>query len=102
LGGREVWKDWEGGTIGRILLPVMNVFLQLHVHCVSYHSGDYRTERLVLSITDVLHVVQITINISIYFCCSSCENPRQKPFWDTNTGTRISSDRDETHTKCMS
>jgi hypothetical protein len=90
LGGREVWKGWEGG---RILSPVMNVFLQLHVDCVSYHSGDYRTERLVLSITVVLHVVQIYINMSIYY--SVVHHPRQKPFWDTNTATMISSDRDD-------
>jgi hypothetical protein len=52
LGGRE---DWEGG---RILSPIMNVFLQLHVDCVSYF-GNYLTERLVHSITVVLHVVKI-------------------------------------------
>jgi hypothetical protein len=45
--------------------PVINVFLQLHVDCVRYHSGDYRTERLVHSITVVLRVVQIHINTSI-------------------------------------
>jgi hypothetical protein len=65
LEGREVLKDWEGGRIGRILSPVMNVFLQLHVLCASYHSSDYRTERLVRNIAVVLHVVQIHINISI-------------------------------------
>jgi hypothetical protein len=58
--GRE---DWEGGCIGRILSPVMNVLLQLHVDGVSYHSGDCRIERLVHSIT----VVQIHINIGIYY-----------------------------------
>jgi hypothetical protein len=42
VGGREVWMDWEGIKIGRILSPVMNVFLQLHVDCVCYHSDDYR------------------------------------------------------------
>jgi hypothetical protein len=67
LGGREVWKAWEGRSIGRTLSPVMSVFLLLHIHCECYHSGDYRTERLVLSITFVLHVVQIHINISIYY-----------------------------------
>jgi hypothetical protein len=36
LAGRKVWKDWDGGSI---LLPVINGFLQLHVDCVSYHSG---------------------------------------------------------------
>jgi hypothetical protein len=51
LGGR---KD------GMILSPVMNVFSQLHVHCVSYHSGDYRAERLVHSITVVLHLIGMT------------------------------------------
>jgi hypothetical protein len=59
----EVWKDWEGG---RILSPVINGLLQLHVGCASYHSSDYRTERLVHCIT-VLHVVQIHINICIYY-----------------------------------
>jgi hypothetical protein len=66
LGGREVWKDWDSGRIGRMLSPLKNVFLQLHVQCVGYHSGDYRTERLVRSIP-VLHVVQIHININIYY-----------------------------------
>jgi hypothetical protein len=33
----------EGGSI---LSPVINLFLQLHVDCVSYQSGDYRTECL--------------------------------------------------------
>jgi hypothetical protein len=60
VGGR---KDWEGGML---VSPVVNVFLQLHVDCVSYHSGDYRRERLVLSATVVLQVVQMLINISIY------------------------------------
>jgi hypothetical protein len=67
LGDREVWKDWEGGRIGRMLSPVMNGFLQLQVHCVSYHFGDYRTKRLVHSFTGVLHVVQIHINITLLF-----------------------------------
>jgi hypothetical protein len=40
LRGREVWKDFKGGKIGRNLSPIMNVFLQLHVDCVRYHSGD--------------------------------------------------------------
>jgi hypothetical protein len=44
----------------------MNVFLQIHEHCVSY-SGDYCTESLVHSITVVLRVVQIHINVSIYY-----------------------------------
>jgi hypothetical protein len=66
LGGWEVWTQWQGERVSRILSPVMNVFLQLHVCCVSYHSGDYRTERLVHSITVVIDVVQIHINISIY------------------------------------
>jgi hypothetical protein len=59
-------SDWEGGCIGRILSPVMNVFLQLHIDCISC-SGDCRTERLVHSITVVLHVVQTHINIGIYY-----------------------------------
>jgi hypothetical protein len=33
LGGLEVWKDLKGRTIGRILSPVINVFLQLRVDC---------------------------------------------------------------------
>jgi hypothetical protein len=65
LGGEEVWNDWEGGRMGRILSPVMNVFLQLHIHCICYHLGDYYAERLFLSITVVLHVVEIHINVSI-------------------------------------
>jgi hypothetical protein len=42
---------------------------QVHVDCVSYHSGDYCTERLVHSITVVFHVVQIhtRINTSRYY-----------------------------------
>jgi hypothetical protein len=35
------WEDWEGGRILMILSPVMNVFSQLYIHSVSYHSGDY-------------------------------------------------------------
>jgi hypothetical protein len=64
LGCREVWTEWQGERIGRILSPVMNVFLQLHSCCVSYHTGDYGTERLVHSINVV---VQIHINIRIYY-----------------------------------
>jgi hypothetical protein len=77
----------------RILSPVMNVFLQLHVDCVSYHSGDYRTERLVRSIT-VLHVVQIHINISIYYSVVHHVRILDKNR-DMNTATMISSDRDD-------
>jgi hypothetical protein len=62
----QVWKDWEGGRIPRIVSPVINVFLKFHVECVSYLSGDYCKERLVHSIT-VLHVVQIHINITLLF-----------------------------------
>jgi hypothetical protein len=51
-----------------ILSPVMSVVLLLHIHCVCYHSRDYRTETLVLSITLVLLFVQIHINISKYYC----------------------------------
>jgi hypothetical protein len=40
----------------------MYIFLQIHVDCVSYHYGDYRTERLVHSI----NVVQIHIHRSTY------------------------------------
>jgi hypothetical protein len=53
LGGREVWKDWEGARIGSIFSPVINEFLQLHVDCECYVSVDYNTERLVHSITVV-------------------------------------------------
>jgi hypothetical protein len=49
----------DGGD-GWFLSPVINLCLQLHVDCVSY-SGDYRTERLVHSISVVLHVVQILL-----------------------------------------
>jgi hypothetical protein len=60
------------------------VYLQLRVDCVSYHSGDYRTERLDDSITHVLHVVQIHINASIY--CSVVHHVR---ILDNNlSGTR--------------
>jgi hypothetical protein len=89
LGSLEVWKDWEGGRFSRMFSPVINVFLELHVDCLCYISIDYRTERLVHSIT----IVQIRINISTYIyiyillCCSSCP---QKHFWDTNTATMFS------------
>jgi hypothetical protein len=46
----------------RLFSPVINVFLQLHVDCVCYISVEYRTERLVHSIT----LFQIHINVSIY------------------------------------
>jgi hypothetical protein len=49
------------------LYSLMNVSLQLHEQCVGYNSSDNRKERHVLSITVVLHVVQIHINISIYY-----------------------------------
>jgi hypothetical protein len=62
LGGREVSSDWQDGRIGRMFSPVINIFLQLHVDCVCYISVDYRTERLVDSIT----IVEIHINISTY------------------------------------
>jgi hypothetical protein len=83
--------------IGRILSPVINVFLQHHVDCVSYYSGVCRTEGLVHSTTVVLHVVKIHMNIYYYilFCYSSCENPQQKPFCDTNTASMISYERDD-------
>jgi hypothetical protein len=77
---------------GRNLSPVINGLLKLHVDCVWYVSRDYRTERLGHSIT----VVQIHVNISTYIyicillCCTSCENPPQKHFWDTNTATMFS------------
>jgi hypothetical protein len=57
----------EGGCIGSMLSPLMNVLLQLHADCVNYHSDDCRIGRLVLSITVVLQVVEIYI-ISIYYC----------------------------------
>jgi hypothetical protein len=50
-----------------MLLPKMSVLLQLQADCVSYQSGDCCIERLVHSITVVLHVVQIQINIGIYY-----------------------------------
>jgi hypothetical protein len=96
LGGREVWKYWKGGRFGTILSPVMNVFLELHEDSICYLHGDSRTERLVHSITVVLHVVQIHSNISIYY--SVVHHVRileQKPSWRANTATSISSDRDE-------
>jgi hypothetical protein len=62
---------------------------------ILYHSGEYRKDRLVLRITVVLRVVPIYNNIYIILCCSSCENRRQKPFWDTNTAKKISSERDD-------
>jgi hypothetical protein len=52
----------EGGTIGRRLSAVINVFLHLHVDYVCY-SVDYLSERLVHSITVVFHV-KININMS--------------------------------------
>jgi predicted P-loop ATPase/GTPase len=67
LGGREVFKDWETGRIGRLLTPLENVFLQLDVQYVSYNSGDYRKESLVHNINVVLHVVEIHTNICIYY-----------------------------------
>jgi hypothetical protein len=87
LGGLKIWKvrevgkfgrlvrsedlgcrhTWECGSFGSILSPVINAFLQLGVDCVSYHSGDYRTEGLVHSITVVLPVVQIQIIISMHY-----------------------------------
>jgi hypothetical protein len=92
LGKLAGLKDWEGG---RILSPVINVFLQLHVHCVSYHSGDYRTERLVHSIA-VLHVVQIHINISIYYSVVQRLRILDKSLPGTRTQLPcISSDRDD-------
>jgi hypothetical protein len=36
FGYRELLIDWEGGSIGRILSPVINVFLKLHVNCLSF------------------------------------------------------------------
>jgi hypothetical protein len=35
LGGREVWKDLEGGSFSRILWPIINAYLKLRVDCVS-------------------------------------------------------------------
>jgi hypothetical protein len=58
LGGsrdRKFVEVREVGRFGRILSPVMDVFLQLNIHCVSY-SGHYRAQRLVHSINVVLHV----------------------------------------------
>jgi hypothetical protein len=55
-----------------MLTLIMSVLLQLHADCVSYHSGVCRIERLVHSITVVLHVVQIQINIGIYYSVVHC------------------------------
>jgi hypothetical protein len=67
LGGRDIWEDWEGGSFGRVLSPTINAFLHLGGDCVNYHSGDYRTERLLHSITVVIHVLQIHIIISMHY-----------------------------------
>jgi hypothetical protein len=56
LGGRDDRLDPLAGN---------GCIFQLHVHCVSYHSGDYRIERLVRNIT-VLHAVQIRIYTTYY------------------------------------
>jgi hypothetical protein len=95
MGGREVWTEWQCGRIGRMLSPVMNVFLQLHVCCVSYNSGVYGTERLVHSITDVFHVVQIHINISIYSSVVHHVRILDKTFLGHEHSTMISSHRDD-------
>jgi hypothetical protein len=57
----EVRKVKSFESLGR------SEFMQLHVDCVSYHSGDYRAESLVHTFTIVLHVVHTHINISIYY-----------------------------------
>jgi hypothetical protein len=46
FGGEEVSKDLKGGGSVRILSPLMNVFLQLHVHCVCFLSGDFLAKKL--------------------------------------------------------
>jgi hypothetical protein len=39
----------KGGMIGRILSPVMNVFLQIHAQCVSYSALKELSTALLLS-----------------------------------------------------
>jgi hypothetical protein len=64
-GGSGGWEYREDGSI--LSSTVMNLFLQLHINCVNYHSGDYHTERQQYS------VVQIYIT-----CCSSWQKSRHK------------------------
>jgi hypothetical protein len=58
-----------------ILSPVMNVFSQLHIDCVSYHCGDYAQKDL-------------STALMLFIMSKSSK----KPFWDTNTAAMISSD----------
>jgi hypothetical protein len=67
LGGRKFSKSGKGGSLVWILSPIINAFLELGVDGVSYHSGDYRTERIVHSFNVVFHVGQIHIIISMYY-----------------------------------
>jgi hypothetical protein len=36
LSGREIWKDSESETVGRILISEINVVFNLLIQCVSY------------------------------------------------------------------
>jgi hypothetical protein len=67
----------------------------MHVDCVSYHSGDCRTERLVHSITVVLRVVQIHITINIYYSVVHDVRILEKNLSGTRTQLLISSDMNE-------
>jgi hypothetical protein len=57
LGGQEVFG---GRNYRQKLLAGNEYILQLHVDCLTYHSGDYRTE----SLGRITVHVQIHINIS--------------------------------------
>jgi hypothetical protein len=71
--------------------PAINLFLQLHVDCVCYISVDYRTERLVHSIT----VAQIHININTYNSVVHHVRILHKSISGTRTQPLTFHDRDE-------
>jgi hypothetical protein len=81
--------------LGRILSPIINAYLQLRVDCVTYHSGDYRTERLDDSITHVLHVVQIHIKVIMYSYVLHHVRILDKNLSGTRSQVVISSDSDD-------
>jgi hypothetical protein len=62
---------------------------------IVYHSGDYHRDRLVNSITVVLHVVPIHIYITKTCLFSHHVRVLEKYFWDTNTAFMISFYRDD-------
>jgi hypothetical protein len=65
---REVGKFWMlGGLDGRNDPLAGNKCIFTTSCRLSFHSGDYCTERLVTNITVVLHVVKNNVNISIYY-----------------------------------